>query len=336
MTPASGTRPVVRGGLWSRVRPLGVLALLALAAVWPLGAALAQGDVALTGTLKTISDRGTILIGYRDSALPFSFLNQAKQPVGFSLDLCHGIAEDVARALSRDLLEADAPAWQTGVRIVYVPVAADERLPKVVSGAIDLECGSTTANAERAKSVAFSPVFFLAGTKLMVPLAGGGGGATGRRVASYRDLAGGTVVVGAGTTNAEVMRRLADRVTPKITVVEAPGLEAAYAMLAAGKADAFASDDILLSGFIATHPDGRQFGIVGDYLSYEPYAIALRRDDAAFADLVRASFERMASEGTLNRLYERWLVDRLPNGETLNVPISPHLAEMYRVLGQPD
>jgi glutamate/aspartate transport system substrate-binding protein len=264
--------------------------------------------------------------------LPFSFLNQAKQPVGFSLDLCHGIAEDVARALSRDLLEADAPAWQTGVRIVYVPVAADERLPKVISGAIDLECGSTTANAERAKTVAFSPVFFLAGTKLMVPLAGGEGG----RVASYRDLAGGTVVVGAGTTNAEVMRRLADRVTPKISVVEAPGLEAAYAMLAAGKAGAFASDDILLSGFIATHPDGRRFGIVGDYLSYEPYAITLRRDDAAFADLVVASFERMASEGTLNRLYDRWLVDQLPNGETLNVPISPHLAEMYRILGQPD
>ena len=332
MRRAKRARPVVRGGRWSRLRPLGVLAVLVLAAAWTSGVAQAQGDAALTGTLKTISDRGTIMIGYRDSALPFSFLNQAKQPVGFSLDLCHGIAEDVARALSRDLLEADAPAWQTGVRIVYVPVAADERLSKVVSGMIDLECGSTTANAERAKTVAFSPVFFLAGTKLMVPLAGGEGG----RVASYRDLAGGTVVVGAGTTNAEVMRRLADRVTPKISVVEAPGLEAAYAMLAAGKAGAFASDDILLSGFIATHPDGRRFGIVGDYLSYEPYAITLRRDDAAFADLVVASFERMASEGTLNRVYDRWLVDQLPNGETLNVPISPHLAEMYRILGQPD
>jgi glutamate/aspartate transport system substrate-binding protein len=332
MRRAKRARPVVRGGRWSRLRPLGVLAVLVLAAAWTSGVAQAQGDAALTGTLKTISDRGTILIGYRDNALPFSFLNQAKQPVGLSLDLCYGIAEDVARALSRDLLEADAPAWQTGVRIVYVPVAADERLPKVISGAIDLECGSTTANAERAKTVAFSPVFFLAGTKLMVPLAGGEGG----RVASYRDLAGGTVVVGAATTNAEVMRRLADRVTPKISVVEAPGLEAAYAMLAAGKAGAFASDDILLSGFIATHPDGRRFGIVGDYLSYEPYAITLRRDDAAFADLVVASFERMASEGTLNRLYDRWLVDQLPNGETLNVPISPHLAEMYRILGQPD
>jgi ABC-type amino acid transport substrate-binding protein len=311
------------------IRSLGAVAfLLLLAAVWACGGARAEEGEALTGTLKTINDRGTILIGYRETALPFSFLNKAKQPVGFSLDLCHGIAEDVARTLNRDLLEPDAPAWQKGVRIVYVPVAADERLPKIVSGALDLECGSTTANAERARTVAFSPVFFLAGTKLMVPL--------DAKVSSYRNLAGRTVVVGTGTTNAEAMRRLADRVSPPLTVVEAPTLDAAYAMLAAGKADAFASDDILLYGFIATRPDGRRFGIVGDYLSFEPYAIALRRDDAAFADLVRSSFGRMAAEGTLSSLYMRWLVDRLPTGETLNLPMSPQLAEMYRALGQPD
>lgn len=295
------------------------------------GGAWAQDDVVLSGTLKTINDRGTILIGYRDSAPPFSFLNPGHQPIGFSLDLCHGIAEDVARALSRDLVEADAPAWQTGVRIVYVPVAADERLPKIVSGAIDLECGSTTANAERARQVAFSPIFFLAGTKLLVPLVEGR-----PSVSSYRGLAGRTIVVGAGTTNAAAVRRLAATVSPPITVSEVPNLDDAYDMLAAGKADAFASDDILLAGFVATRPDGKRFGITGDYLSYEPYAIGFRRNDPAFADLVRDSFSRMAGEGTLNRLYERWLVDRLPNGETLNVPISPALAEMYRVLGQPD
>ena len=313
------------------MRPWGAIALLVLAAACACGGARAEEGVILTGTLKTINDRDTILIGYRTSALPFSFLNKAGQPIGFSLDLCHGIAEDVARTLNRDLLEPDAPGWQKGVRIVYVPVAADERLPKIISGAIDLECGSTTANAERAKTVAFSPIFFLAGTKLMVPLANGR-----PTVSSYRDLAGHTVVVGAGTANAEVMRRLADRVAPPFGVLEAPGLDAAYGMLVAGRADAFASDDILLAGFIATRPDGKRFGIVGDYLSYEPYAIALRRDDTAFADLVRSSFARMASEGTLSRLYARWLVDRLPNGETLNVPMSPHLAEMYRALGQPD
>ena len=308
-----------------------LIALLVVAVLWNCAGTRAEEGELLTGTLKTIHDRGTILISYRQNSLPFSFLNKAGQPVGFSLDLCHGIAEDVARTLNSDLLEPDAPAWQVGVRIVYVRVTASERLPKLVSGAIDLECGSTTANAERARTVAFSPVFFLAGTKLMVPLADGR-----PAVSSYRELAGRTVVVGEGTTNAEVMRRLAERVSPPIIVTETPGLDAAYALLAAGKADAFASDDILLSGFIATRPDGSRFRVVGDYLSYEPYAIALRRDDPDFAALVKASFERMASEGTLNRLYTRWLVDRLPTGETVNLPMSPHLAEMYRALGQPD
>jgi ABC-type amino acid transport substrate-binding protein len=312
----------------SRARPLVAVGLWLFVAGWTCGSVRAEDGEPLTGTLKTINDRGTILIGYRETSLPFSFLNKAGQPVGFSLDLCHGIAEDVARALNVDLLEPDAPTWQKGVRIVYVPVAADERLPKVIAGSIDLECGSTTANAERAKTVAFSPVFFLAGTKLMVPRDG--------KVSSYRDLAGRTIVVGAGTTNAEVIRRLAGHVSPPITVAEAPNLDAAYAMLVAGKADAFASDDILLYGFIATRPDGRQFGIVGEYLSFEPYAITLRRDDPAFADLVKAGFGRLAEEGTLSRLYTRWLVDRLPTGETLNLPMSPQLAEMYRVLGQPD
>ena len=151
-------------------------------------------------------------------------------------------------------------------------------MPKLVSGAIDLECGSTSANVERARSVAFSPVFFLSGTKLMVPLVSG--------IASYRDLPGRTPVVGTGTTNAEAVKRLAPRVNPPIGVVEAADLDRAYAMLAAGKADAFASDDILLAGYIATRPDGKKFSIVGDYLSFEPYAIGLRRNDPRFSGLV--------------------------------------------------
>ncbi len=310
-------------------RRLWALALAAAMAT-SAGAQADEGDP-LTGTLKTIQARGAILIGYRDSAPPFSFLNPGRQPVGFSLDLCHGIAEDVAAALHRDLLEPDAPAWQTGVRIVFVPVAPADRLPAVVSGAVDLECSSTTATAERAKTIAFSPIFFLAGTKLMAPLADGQ-----PTVSSYRALSGRTVVVGAGTTNAAVLHRLAATVSPPIIVQEVAGLNVAYDLLAACKADAFASDDTLLAGFIATRPDGKRFGIVGDYLSYEPYAIGFRRDDPAFAVLVRESFSRMAADGTLNRRYSRWLTDQLPNGDRMNMPISPHLAEMYRVLGQPD
>ncbi len=303
-------------------------AALALAALCAAGAAAAEEGAPLTGTLKAISHRSTILIGTRDSAIPFSFLNKAGQPIGFSVDLCRGIAADVAAALNRELVEPDSPAWQSGVRIVYVPLTPEARLPKVISGEVDLECGSTTANDERAKTVAFSPVFFLAGTKLMVP--------AGSPVASYQALGGRTVAVSTGTTNAEVMRRLAGRVSPAIKLVETPDLGAAYDALASGKADAFASDDILLAGLGATRPDGRRFTVVGDYLSYEPYAIIIRRDDPDFSRLVRGSFERMAQEGTLNALYRRWFMKELPTGENLNLPMSPHLAEMYRALGEPD
>lgn len=304
---------------------------VALAAVALAGSAWGQDAVLLDGTLKAIADRGTIRIGYREGAVPFSFLNKGGQPVGFSMELCRGIAADVARALNRDLVEPDAASWQTGVRMALVPVSADQRFPKVMSGDIDLECGSTTANAERQKSVAFSPVFFLAGTKLMAPITAGGG-----TIASYRDLAGRTIVVSAGTTNATAIRRLAGTVSPPITVTEVPSTDAAYDALAAGKADAFASDDILLSGLAATRPDGRKFRIVGDYLSYEPYAITLRKDDPAFAALVRSSFERMAGEGQLSRAYNRWFTQKLPTGETLDLPISAQLSEMYRALGQLD
>ncbi len=302
--------------------------VLAAAALCLASAARAEEGALLTGTLKTVKQRGTLLIGYRESALPFSFLNKGGQPVGLSLDLCRGVAADIARTLNSELVEPDAPAWQQGVRMVMVPVTAEARLPKVVSGELDLECGSTTATEQRAATVAFSPVFFLAGTKLMVP--------AGSTVASYRDLGAKTVVVGAGTTNAEVLRRLAEQAAPAFKVVETPDLAAAYAALAAGQADAFASDDILLSGFIATRPDGGRFQVVGEYLSFEPYAITLRRDDPALSGLVRQSFERMAQQGALTAMYNRWLTQRLPTGETLGLPLSPHLAEIYRSLGSPD
>ena len=252
----------------------GLIAAVLAAATWiygaPIGAAKAD-EAVLTGTLKTIYDRGTILIGYRENSPPFAFKNKAGQPVGFSLDICHGIAEQVARQLNRDLVESDAPSWQKGVRIVYVPVSSDARLPMVISGAVDLECGSTTANDDRAKTVAFSPIIFLAGAKLLVPITP----PTGTAVSSYRDLAGRKLGVATGTTTETVVKRMASKVAPPITVVEQPSVEAAYGLLSAGSVDAISSDDILLTGLIATHPDGHKFAVVGDYLSYEPYAIML-------------------------------------------------------------
>ena len=315
---------------WPHIIWRAVLPACALAGSLSAGPASAQEGDLLSGTMRTINDRGTVRIGYRNGAVPLSFLNKAGQPVGFAVDLCRGIAQDVARRLQRDLVEPDAPAWQKGVRIVFVRVASDERIPKTLSGEIDLECGSTTATDERRKSVAFSPIFFLAGTKIMVPVR------DGKAATSYRDLAGKTLAVSTGTTTIAVMRRLAGGVTPPITILETPSTDAAYDALVAGKVDGFASDDILLSGLAATRPGAQPVRIVGEYLSYEPYGIGLRRDDPQFADVVRSSFERMAREDVLTASYGRWFTRPLPTGAPLNLPISPHLAEMYRALGHPD
>jgi glutamate/aspartate transport system substrate-binding protein len=296
--------------------------LAALVFVAPAGAQ----EIVLTDTLKTIAARGTILLGVREGAVPFAFRNKAGQPVGFSVDLCRGIAADVATAISQPLLEDDAPAWQRGLRVVFVPVAADERLQMLVSGKIDLECGSTTDNAEREKTIAFSPIFFLAGTRLLTPV--------GSRIRSWRDLT--SVAVSAGTTNAEAMKRLVAGRTPRVRVVETPSVPEAYDLMAAGSVDAIASDDILLAGLLASRSDGRKFHLVGDFLSFEPYAIGLRRDDPQFAALVRASFAHMASEGYLATKYRQWFTEPLPDGENLGLPMSAQLTEMYRALGQPN
>jgi len=272
---------------------------------------------ALSGTLKKIKDSGTIALGYRESSLPFSYLNRRQQPIGYSIDLCREIVEDVSAEL--DGME---------IKITFTPVTPDNRLQKVASGEIDLECGSTTANVQRRKEVAFSPIFFVAGTKLMVPKSSS--------ISSYRDLAGKTAVVTSGTTNEAALRALSDKQKLGITIVTAPDHAQSLEMLISGKAAAFATDDVLLYGFIATAKNASDMKVVGEYLSYDPYGLVFRRDDPAFAAVVERTFSRMASERRLAELYNKWFLRRLPTGETLNLPISPQLEEVFRMLGQPE
>ncbi len=289
-----------------------------VAAGLALPAAAQDANVtALSGTLKKIKDTGTITLGYRESSLPFSYLNKRQQPIGYSIDLCREIVEEAAAELDG-----------MDIKIALAPVTAADRLDKVKAGAVDLECGSTTSNLQRQKEVAFSPVFFVAGTKLMVPNASA--------VKSYRDLAGKTAVVTAGTTNEAALRTLSDKQKLGIAIVTARDHAQSLAMLVAGKADAFATDDALLYGFIATEPSARDMKVVGEYLSYDPYGLAYRRDDPGFAATVEHAFSRMASERRLEELYNKWFLRRLPTGETLNLPMSPQLAEIFRVLGAPE
>jgi len=290
---------------------------LAIVAVWSHAAAQDDSIGALSGTLKKIKETGTITLGYREGSLPFSYLNKREQPIGYSLDLCREVVEQVSTELDG-----------MDIKVVLAPVTSGDRFAKVKTGDIDLECGSTTSNLQRQKEVAFSPVFFVAGTKLMVPKAS--------KIASYRDLARKTVVVTAGTTNEAALRTISDKQKLGIDIVTARDHADSFAVLEAGKADAFATDDVLLYGIIATEPRAHDMKVVGEYLSYDPYGLVFRRDDPSFAAVVNSSFQRMAVDRRLTELYNKWFLRRLPTGETLNLPMSPQLEEVFRVLGTPD
>jgi glutamate/aspartate transport system substrate-binding protein len=198
----------------------------------------------------------------------------------------------------------------------------------VKSGEVDLECGSTTANFERKKEVAFSPIFFVAGTKLLVPRSSG--------ISSYLDLRDKAVVVTAGTTNEAAVRAISDKQHLGIKFLVGTDHTESFAMLKEGKADAFATDDVLLYGLVATARSGDQYHVVGEYLSYDPYGLMYRKDDPDFAAIVDRTFSRLAQSRELVQLYNKWFQQRLPTGETLDLPMSLQLDEIFRVEGVPD
>jgi len=290
-------------------------ASLLAAAVLLTTAAAAQtgGGEGLSPTLANIKRTHAVRLGYRESSPPFSFLDQANRPIGYSLELCEAIVEEIG-------VEVD----DANLRIEYVKVTSDDRIPAVVQNKIDLECGSTTANAERSKQVAFSPLIFVAGTKLMVPKAS--------PISAPKDLQGKTVVVTKGTTNEQAMHAVDKKFALGLNIVAAPDHEQSYQMLVDGKADAFATDDILLYGLIARHKAQDKFRVTGEYLSYDPYGIMFRKGEPQLAAVVERTFRKLGSNRDLIPLYNKWFVARLPTGEKLNVAISPQLEEAFKVL----
>ena len=291
--------------------------LLAVALIAPLLAVPGACAQELTGTLKKIKDSKTVTLGYRGSSIPFSYVNKAGDPIGYSIDLCNAVVDDISQELEG--LE---------ITVKYRKVTAETRIPAVRAGEIDLECGSTTANFARQKEVAFSPIFFIAGTKLLVPRSSG--------ITSYRDLRDKTVVVTAGTTNEAAVRTISDKQKLGIKLVIGKDHDQSFATLSEGKADAFATDDVLLYGLVATTRSGDRYHVVGDYLSYDPYGLMYRKDDLDFAAVVDRTFRRLAQSRELVQLYNKWFQQRLPTGETLDLPMSPQLEEIFRVEGVPE
>ncbi len=265
----------------------------------------------LAGTLAKARASGSLTLGYRESVFPFSFLHDGR-PRGYSMELCQGVIDEIAREL------------QVPITPAYAVVNSSDRFDALASGKIDIECGSTTDNVERRKQAAFSPLIFVAGVKLMAQ--------ANSAVHGLRDLSGKTLAVVAGATAESAMRAMNDRYKLGLTLLAVPDYEAGYAKVAQGEAQALAADDVLLNGLIVKHGGGAM-QVVGDFLTYEPYGLMYRKDDPQMAAAVTRAFAAMAEDGALNAAYRAWFLGATPTGEAVNLPMSAQLSEAFRAMG---
>ena len=281
-------------------------ALLALA----MPAAFAQTPA----TIDKIKQGGTMMIAYRESSIPFSYLDDKAQPTGFAYEICEKIAEKVKAATGR----AD-------MKKQYQAVTSANRIPLLQNGTIDIECGSTTNNSERGKQVQFATNYFYTGTRFLVK--------TGTSIAKLGDLAGKQVVSTTGTTNFQIIRRLNEEQKLGIDLLGAKDHAESALMVQTGRAVAFAMDDILLYGLKASSQNPAELAVVGEPIQVEPYAIMIRKDDPTFKKLVDDTLTGLMKSGEFEALYKKWFQSPIPpKGINLNAPMSKELTDNMKAL----
>lgn len=266
----------------------------------------------LTGTLKKIKDLGAITVGHRESSIPFSYLDDKQQPIGYAMDLCMKIVDAVKAELKMPNLQ-----------VKLQPVTSSNRIPLLQNGTIDLECGSTTNSVQRQQQVAFGPTYFVINVTAAVRKSSG--------VNSLADLNGKTIATTSGTTSVPLLK--AYERTAHVDVREIYGKDHAesFLLMADGRAEAFVMDDILLAGQIANSrtPDG--FRILGDSLRQEPYSMMLRKDDPPFKALVDRTIGGVMKSGEIDQLYAKWFTSPIPpRGINLNFPQTQPIKDAFR------
>jgi glutamate/aspartate transport system substrate-binding protein len=296
-----------------RLRMIG----LALAAALSAGPANAED---LTGTLKKIKETGALIIGYRDSSIPFSYLDDNQKPIGFAIDICYKIVDAVKQELKLDKLKVELN-----------PVTSSTRIPLLANGTIDLECGSTTNNAEREKQVAFTNTHFLTATRFVSKKSS--------HINSIDDLKGKTVVSSSGTTNIKQLTEANAARNLNINIVPAKEHAESFLMVETDRAVAVVLDDVLLASFVAGSKDPDAYVMSKDAFSKpEPYGIMLRKDDPAFKKVVDAATAALYTSAEGQKLYDKWFMQKIPpKGLNLNTPIAPELkAEFAKPSDSPD
>jgi glutamate/aspartate transport system substrate-binding protein len=266
----------------------------------------------LTGTLKKIKETGSITVGYRESSIPFSYLDDKQQPIGYAMDLCMKIVGAVKAELK-----------MPGLKVQLQPVTSSNRIPLMQNGTIDLECGSTTNSVERQKQVSFGPTYFVINVTAAVK--------KNSKIKSLADLNGKTISTTSGTTSVPLLKKY--QKTQNIEVKEIYGKDHAesFLLVADDRAAAFVMDDILLAGQIANSRNPSAYRIIPESLRQEPYSMMLRKDDPQFKALVDKTIGGVMKSGEINKIYARWFTSAIPpKGVNLKFPMTPAIRDAFK------
>jgi glutamate/aspartate transport system substrate-binding protein len=288
-------------------RLLSLLIAISLAA----GITSTASAQALTGTLKKIKDTGTITIGYRESSIPFSYLDDKQQPIGYAMDLCMKIVDAVKADLKM-------PNLKVGLQ----PVTSGNRIPQLQAGNIDIECGSTTNSVERQKQVAFGPTYFVINVTAAVKKSSG--------IKNLADLNGKTISTTSGTTSVPLINKYEK--TKNITVKEIYAKDHAesFLLLVQDRVSAFVMDDILLAGQIANSSNPKDYVIIPESLRQEPYSMMLRKDDPQFKALVDKTIGAVMKSGEIEKIYAKWFTSPIPpKNINLDFPQTPAIKAAF-------
>jgi ABC-type amino acid transport substrate-binding protein len=282
--------------------------MMALAVMTALGATTGHAQT-LAGTLKKVSDSGTLTVGFRENSLPFSYTGSDGKPAGYSIDLC----QEIALAVQQELKLAN-------LAVRWVPVTPENRVESVANGTVDIECGSTTASLSRQEKVDFTLMTFVDGASLLI--------AEGSGLRTVGDLAGKRIGVVPGTTTEKAVADFLRAQSLSATVVPVKDHDEGLAALQTSKIEAYASDRTILVGLVLQARGTSRYALISDDLSYEPYGFMVRRDDSAFRFLANRTLARIYRSGAIGAIYSKWF-------GALGKP-TPALVLMYALQGLPE
>jgi len=276
-----------------------------------VGIAAAVSAQELTGTLKKIKDTGAITIGHRESSIPFSYLDDKQQPIGYAMDLCMKVVEAIKAELQMPNLKVNLQS-----------VNPSNRIPLLQNGTIDMECGSTTNSVARQQQVTFGPTYFVINVTAAVKKSSG--------IKSFADLSGKTISTTSGATAVPLLNEYEKAKNVEFTKIYGKDHAESFLLLAQDRTSAFVMDDILLAGLIASSNNPSDYMIIPESLRQEPYSMMLRKDDQQFKALVDKIIGGVMKSGEIDKIYAKWLTSPIPpKGINMNLPQTPAIKEAF-------